>query len=220
MGRRGGLTAVDGPAIALLVAAAVAAVVDWVAVARDDRRTEYVAKPLTMVLLLGAALAIDPVDGTARTWFVVALVLSLAGDVFLMLPGDRFVPGLASFLLAHVAYIVGLLAMGISGAGFLAGVVIVGVLLPLLAPRILGAIGDSDDPSLSYPVAAYMGVISLMVVAAGASGSPLALAGAVSFYVSDALIAWTRFVADVRHGRVLVMVTYHAAQLALVSSLA
>ena len=209
----------DGLTITLLVAAAVVALVDWLAVARNDRRTEYVAKPLTMVVLIGAALVLDPADGTARTWFVAALALSLLGDVFLMMPGDRFVPGLGSFLLAHVAYIVGLVVLGVSGPGFLAGVVIVGVGLPLLAPRILGAIGDSDDTGLAVPVGAYMGVISLMVVAAGASGSPVALAGAVSFYVSDALIAWTRFVADIPHGRVLVMVTYHAAQFALVASL-
>lgn len=210
----------DGPAIALLTVAGVVAVVDWVAVGRDDRRTEYVAKPLTMVALLGAALVLDPADGTARTWFVVALLCSLAGDVFLMLPGDRFVAGLASFLVAHLAYVVGLFALGLSGPGFLAGVLIVGIALPLLAPRILGAIGDGDDPALALPVSVYMGVISLMVIAAGASGSPLALAGAVSFYASDALIAWTRFVRDLRHGRVVVMVTYHAAQFALVASLA
>ncbi len=35
-----------------------------------------------------------------------ALVASLAGDVFLMLPGGQwFIPGLASFLVAHLFYI-------------------------------------------------------------------------------------------------------------------
>jgi alkylglycerol monooxygenase len=34
-----------------------------------------------------------------------ALVASLAGDVFLMLPGAYFIPGLASFLVAHLFYI-------------------------------------------------------------------------------------------------------------------
>ena len=34
-----------------------------------------------------------------------ALLGSLAGDVFLMLPG-LFIPGLVAFLLAHIAYIV------------------------------------------------------------------------------------------------------------------
>ena len=209
----------DAPANALLAAAVVVAVLDWVAVARDDRRTEYICKPLTMVLLVGAALTLDPVDGTARAWFVAALVLSLAGDVFLMLPKDRFVPGLASFLLAHVAYIVGLRFVGTSGAGFLVGVVVVAVALPFLAPPILRAIGASDSPELAAPVVAYMAVISLMVLAAGASGSAVALAGAVSFYVSDALIAVTRFVRDVPNSRVLIMSTYHAAQVALVLSL-
>lgn len=210
----------DGLTIALIGVALVVAIVDWVAVLRDDRRTEYVAKPLTMVVLIAAALLIDPSEGGARGWFVAALVLSLAGDVFLMLPRDLFVPGLASFLLAHLAYIPGLLVMGISGAGFLAGVVLVGIALPLLAPRILGAISSSEDPSVGVPVGIYMVVISAMVVAAGASGSLIALAGAVSFYVSDALIAWTRFIREIRYGRLAVMVTYHLAQAALVVSLA
>ena len=58
-----------------------------------------------------------------------------------------------------------------------------------------------------------------MVVSAGASGSAIAFAGALSFYVSDALIAWTRFIQDHPHGRLAVMVTYHLAQFGLVLSL-
>ena len=95
---------------ALLVVAAVLAVVDWIGVARGSRALEYVGKPGALAALVLVALTLDPADGSARTWFVVALVLSLAGDVFLMLPRDRFVEGLASFLLAHVAYVVGFTA--------------------------------------------------------------------------------------------------------------
>jgi uncharacterized membrane protein YhhN len=62
-------------------------------------------------------------------------------------------------------------------------------------------------------------VISAMVVSAGASGQWVALAGAVSFYASDAMIAWGRFLRPIPHGRLAVMVTYHLAQLALVVSL-
>jgi uncharacterized membrane protein YhhN len=178
-----------------------------------------VAKPLTMVVLIAAALALDPVDGTARTWFVVALVLSLAGDVFLMLPRDLFVAGLASFLLGHLAYIGGLWSMGTSGAGLAIGAAIIAVALPLLGLRILRAVRGGDEPELTVPVTVYVLVISAMVVAAGASGSALALAGALSFYASDALIAWTRFIQPLAWGRVAVMVTYHAAQVALVASL-
>ena len=50
-----------------------------------------------------------------RAWFVAALVLSLVGDVFLMLPQDLFVFGLGSFLLGHIAYIVGMHVDGVDG---------------------------------------------------------------------------------------------------------
>jgi alkenylglycerophosphocholine/alkenylglycerophosphoethanolamine hydrolase len=210
---------VDGLSTGLVLGAVAVAILDWIAVARDDRWTEYVAKPLTMVLLIAAALTLDPTDGTARAWFVVALVCSLAGDVFLMLPRDRFVPGLASFLLGHLAYIVGLRHLGSSVAGLVAGVVVVAVALPLLAPRVLAAIRRSDDPGLAVPVALYIVVISAMVVAAGASGVIVALLAAAAFYASDALIAWTRFVTDLPHGRLLVMTTYHLAQIGFVLAL-
>lgn len=210
----------SGAAVMLLVATVVVAAIDWWAVATDRRRVEYVAKPATMVVLIAAALAIDPADGTQRTWFVVALVLSLAGDVFLMSPRDLFVPGLASFLLGHVAYIVGLLSDGVSVGGLAVGLVIIAVALPLIGGRVLRAVRAGDEPGLTVPVTLYVLVISAMVVSAGASGSALALAGALSFYASDALIAWTRFIRPFDRGRIAVMVTYHAAQVALVASLA
>jgi uncharacterized membrane protein YhhN len=211
---------VSGTAVALLVAALLVAVVDWWAVATDRRTVEYVAKPATMLVLIAAALAVDPADGTQRAWFVAALVLSLVGDVFLMLPHDLFVPGLASFLLGHVAYVVGLWSGDTSTAGFLVGVAIIAVALPLLGGRIVRAVRAGDEPELLGPVSAYILVISAMVVSAGASGQVVALAGALSFYASDALIAWGRFVREVPRGRVAVMVTYHLAQGALVASLA
>ncbi len=203
----------------LLGATLVVAALDWFAVARDDRRLEYVMKPLTMVALIGVALALEDVDGTARTWFVVALAFSLAGDVFLMLPSDQFVPGLASFLLGHIAYIVGLQSLDTSTMGFVIGLVVVLVALPVLGLRIAKAVRSGDEPALLGPVVAYMAVISAMVVSASATGNPAAIAGAVSFYASDALIAWTRFIQDFSWGRVAIMVTYHLAQVGLVLSL-
>jgi len=49
------------------------AVADWVAVARRSRRLEHVCKPGTLVLLVGAALALDPgarrrAGAAARAW--------------------------------------------------------------------------------------------------------------------------------------------------------
>ena len=94
---------------AWLAAFAVLAVADWVAVVREDTRVRWVTKPGALIALIGAALALTPADGTVRAWMVVGLVLSLGGDVFLLLRNEKvgFPLGLGSFLLGHVAYVVG-----------------------------------------------------------------------------------------------------------------
>lgn len=203
----------------LLALAVIAAVIDWVAVLDKDQRLEYLCKPLTMVLLIAVALAIDPDSEAARTWFVVALIFSLAGDVFLMLKGrDLFILGLAAFFLAHLAYVFGFIAGGLSFGRMIGGLVVAGVAVGLVGMRIVKAVHEKE-PDLGVPVMAYMGVISVMLVVATGSGSGFALLGGLLFYVSDALIGWTRFVKDIAKAPLLIIVTYHVAQICLVASL-
>ena len=196
-------------AIASLIGFVVFAVVDWVAVARRAKRVEYAAKPAVLVALLIYA-ATGP---AASPWLLAALVLSLCGDVALMLPADLFVVGLAAFLLAHVAYIIDFEATVSARALWLA--IVLAVASPL-ARRIIRCVGDA---SLRVPVGVYMVVISLMVASAAASGSALAAAGAVLFFSSDAVIAWNRFVRPFAWAQPVIMVTYHVCQLALVAAL-
>jgi uncharacterized membrane protein YhhN len=209
---------VTGVAGALLGITVVCAVIDWVAVRHEHRPVEYVFKPLTLVALTATALALDPADSTVRTWFVVALVFSLIGDVFLMLPRDLFVPGLGSFLLAHVAYIVGLVVAGLEPAAFVGGVALVAAAGIAIAPRLLAGIRRTE-PAMAPPVVAYMAVISTMLACAVGTGHGVAIGGALFFYVSDALIGWGRFVQSYDWGRLAVMVTYHVGQILLVVSL-
>src|SRR5688500_18428478 len=108
-------------AMAALGVAGGAAVANWIAVARTDKRLEYDAKPLTMLALIIVAIAVEPLDPQRQAWFVAAAVFSLAGDVFLMLPRDRFIPGLVSFLVAHICYVVGMMALPLSPASALLG---------------------------------------------------------------------------------------------------
>lgn len=205
-------------AAALLAVTAVAALVDWWAVARDRRPVEYVFKPLTLAALTATALALDPADPAVRAWFVVALVLSLAGDVLLMLPRDLFVPGLAAFLLAHVAYVVGLALAGVTPGAVVVGLAVVGLALVAVGmPLLRGA--RRAEAALVPPVLAYMLVISAMLATAVGTGRVLAIAGAGLFYLSDALIGWGRFVTAHDRGRLAVMVTYHVGQALLVLSL-
>jgi uncharacterized membrane protein YhhN len=202
-----------------LVVAAVFAVGDWTAKARNNRALEYLCKPATLCALIAAAVVLDPAADahTRRTWFVFALLFSLGGDVLLMLPQDLFVPGLASFLVAHVCYVIGFWTHGPSGVAFLVAAVFVVIVVAPLGARILRAL--SDEPALRPPVAAYMVVISVMLATALATGNVAAAIGAALFVGSDTMIAWNRFVRPFAGAEVAIMVTYHLGQAGLVLSL-
>ena len=205
--------------LAWILAAVTAAfaLTDWYGVITERRAVRYVAKPGTLVALIGVALALDPVDGTIRAWMVAGLVCSLAGDVFLMLHERWFVAGLASFLLGHVAYVVGLGQADQSLAGLVVGGLVVAATAATLGRSIVTSVRRGSSPGLAPPVVAYIAVISAMVVAAFGTTAVAAVVGALLFYVSDATLAWNRFVRPIPHGGLAVMVTYHLGQAGLVA---
>lgn len=208
----------NSTATVLVVLTLVVAVADWWAVGADRRGLEYVLKPLTMVVLIAAALALDPTDDTARLFIVAGLVCSLAGDVFLMLDERLFLGGLVSFLLAHVMYVIALFRIEVEPPLLLVGVVLVAVASALVGSRIVRDSARTDE-RLPVPVAVYLAVISLMVVAALATANPLAIVGALLFFTSDAVLGWNRFVQPIPHGRLIIMTTYHLGQIGLVLAL-
>lgn len=199
---------------ALLGLTLVLAGVNWWAVYTDRRRVEYFCKPATMVALIVTALALDPADSAVRMWFIVAMVFSLAGDVFLMLPRDLFIAGLVSFLFGHVAYVIGLVIAHESVPLTGVGLVVVAMACAVVVPRVLAAVSQADR-RLVRPVAVYILVISAMVVAAWGTVVAIAIVGALLFYLSDATLAWNRFVHEYPQGRILVMVSYHLGQIGL-----
>ena len=195
---------------------------DWMAVATRTKPVEYVCKPLALALVVATAATLHPVDADRRWWFVAALVLGLCGDVLLMLDGRFFVAGLASFLVGHALYIVGLLVRGpgshpgVVGSLVATGAVLVVAFWPAL--RIVRSV-RRDHPPLTAPVIAYVAVICAMAAIALDSGNALAATGAVLFVVSDTTLAWNRFVRSLAGGPLAVIVTYHAAQILLATSL-
>lgn len=200
---------------ALLFVAFGVAVVDWVAVARAHRHLEQVAKPATMAMLVGAAALLSGTHPALQAAVTVGLALCGAGDVLLLDPDRWFVAGLGAFLLGHLAYIVGFALVLDSPVGILAGVAVVAAGIAVIGVRILAAVRRGDR-ALVVPITAYIGVLSAMVVVAWGTGSPVAAAGALLFFVSDATLAWNRFVRPLPQGRFVVIVTYHLAQLLLV----
>jgi len=199
---------------ALTVAAAASVVFHLRAERHGTRWQVYLFKPTTTALLVVVAALANSAHGARYQQAVVlGLACSLVGDALLMLPGDRFVPGLASFLVAHLAYLVAFstgvpldtapgLAFPLAVAGFL--------LLRLLWPG-LGR--------LRVPVVLYAATILLMLWRAWARrwtlpspGATLAAAGATLFVLSDAILALNRFRRPVPSAQTLIMGTYVAAQ--------
>ncbi|MEO5919403.1 MAG: lysoplasmalogenase family protein [Candidatus Limnocylindrales bacterium] len=198
-----------------IVAVAVAAIVNWYAVARGFPRLERPAKLAVPAILIAVTLLSGPVASPGIVLLVAALGASLAGD-WLLLPPERFTGGLAAFLLAHLAYLAVFLLDPVD-----LGLAILGTVGAVLVVAAIGRriIAGAAMRGLRAPVAAYLGVISLMAIAATASGSAVAALGAWLFVASDARLGWSRFVTRVRPSagidRLWVMVPYHLAQVLL-----
>lgn len=197
------------------IAAALVAIVDWLAVSSDADGIEEFAKPGVMLLLIGAALTVDPNSEPMRWFFIAALALSLIGDLALLPRFDAFFMGLGAFLLAHVAYVVGMLPQGRSWTFAALSLGVVGIVLGVVGRRILAGAGDGDR----IPVVIYNLVIAAMFISSAATGEWLLLAGAALFVMSDSLLGWGRFIGPAPGGRTAVHVTYHLAQGLLVAGL-
>lgn len=188
--------------------------------ARGARAGVYVCKPLTTALILAVALLQGPaVSEGYRALVVAGLAFSLAGDVFLMLPKDRFLAGLASFGVAHLLYIAAFTAttgptfeMGALAPFAVYGAALVFCLWPHF--------GRMRVPALVYSAAILaMGWRAAeQWVAHGETWSLVALVGAVLFAISDSALAWDRFRRPLPHRTLLVLSTYYAGQLGIALS--
>ena len=203
------------PIILLSALAFISAILHLRAEYRGRRRHVYLFKPLTMLfIILIAWQTKNPVSSFYKYAILCGLIFSLAGDIFLMLPTDRFISGLLSFLVAHLFYIAAFTFEGARSPGVLVAVPLLiygALMLRILLPH-LG--------SMKAPVLIYMLVILIMAWQAlnrwmatpAEQGSALALAGALLFVVSDSLLALNRFKGRFRGAQAYIMSTYFTAQ--------
>ncbi len=205
---------------ALVAITAVLAATNWVAVAQKRKPLEYVAKPATMLALIAVAASLNVASAGQQRWFIVALAFGALGDVFLMLPRNLFIAGLAAFLVGHVAYLLGFLAGGVDPIRIAVYAAVIVLPASVLLPGVVQGILLTGRRVLVPPVLVYSLVITLMVAAALGSGRPLAAAGGLLFYSSDTLIGYQRFVMQRAWMPVAIIVTYHVGQALLVLSMA
>ena len=212
----------------LFALAILTALLEWVAVYKNWRKVEYVAKPGVMVFLFAWFMLTSGLRGPV-VWFGLGILLSLVGDIFLMLSNERrwFLFGLGAFLLAHVAYILGFNTPPppFTGMTFVVALMVIMSALPLVRRILLGA-AHKGLHRLVGPVRVYATVISLMLFSALitlfrtdwlSTPAYLVSLGAVLFISSDLVLAWNKFVHPIRRGRLVLMITYHLGQMALIA---
>ncbi|MCK4681825.1 lysoplasmalogenase, partial [Candidatus Bipolaricaulota bacterium] len=144
---------------------------------------------------------------------VAGLVCSLVGDVVLMLPKRRLFPGLVSFLMAHISYIVAF-SWGVRLSGSPLLVTPFFVFLVVVSVILLPHLGR-----MKVPVIAYELVILTMAWRAlerwfqvESVSAFLAFLAALIFIFSDSLHGIREFVRKFRIAQALILSTYFCAQ--------
>lgn len=200
---------------AIAAALCAACLADWIARARGSARLELVSKPLATGLVIALVLARGGDDPEVQGLVVGALLCCLAGDVLLLPILDRFVAGLSVFLVAHLLFLAAALQRGFGALGAaLAALVATAVAIPWIGRQILGG-AARRDPRLRLPVLVYIATIAALPPVVAATGRGWALAGALCFVVSDAMLGFDRFVRPLGFAPVGVMLSYHLAIIGL-----
>jgi uncharacterized membrane protein YhhN len=169
----------------------------------------FVLKPLASLGFLALALVSEWPETDARRLVVLALALSVVGDVCLLSRARAwFLGGLIAFLLAHVAYSIAFVV-----GGFRPYLLVVGlVVLSVPAWLVLRALWPALSTTMKRAVPAYVVVISVMLALAMATKAPWISGPALLFYLSDLFVARERFLSSSFLNRLAGLPLYYAAQ--------
>lgn len=186
---------------------------------------EFYLKPALLLSLIIAAFI--STNFKNKIILVAALIFSWIGDTLLLFvfkDAMYFIAGLVAFLIAHIFYIIlftkelkranGKIELRKAGL-LLIAIYLIGLLL-ILIPHLGG---------LTIPVIIYAVVISTMLYMAyllsihlPKPASIYLLTGAISFILSDSVLAFNKFYQPLPMSGFLIMATYLYAQWALVRS--
>ena len=187
----------------------------------------FIAKPLTTLLIIAYAWPRGTTVPRLGSRLRLGLVFSLAGDTFLLWPEQGFLPGLVSFLLAHLAYIA-----GFCNQARFARIAWPFALFAAAAAAVLSYLWAGVPAPLQVPVLAYVACLASMSaqswvwwrVAATdedqAGPARWAAIGGLLFLCSDALLATNKFAGPLPQATAWVLTSYWAAQWCIASSLA
>jgi uncharacterized membrane protein YhhN len=196
--------AITGVALPLLLAAEHA----------TSRFGVWIAKPIASSGFLIAGASRAEGSGAYSVSILLALALSMVGDIFLI-PRSKtsFLVGLGAFLLAHVAYAAAFAQRGIDPLAALVALAAIAsssaLVLRWLSPHL--------EPRMKGPVFGYILAITTMVaLAAGTTahdGNRFIVPAALAFYASDLAVARNRFVRASFSNKIWGLPLYYGAQL-------
>ena len=170
-------------------------------------------KPLTTILIIVLAL-LQPVyiQENYRYLILGGLFFSLIGDILLVLPKEKFIPGLISFFIAHVVFIIAFTM----DFGFQWDWIFLLVVLALLSPYLWVLLRHTKE--MTIPVTAYAIILTILLWQAlsrfwyfGDDRTLYIFLGSVLFVFSDAVLAYDKFVKKFRLSEVILMATYWLA---------
>jgi uncharacterized membrane protein YhhN len=181
---------------------------------KGPRLLVYLFRPITMAVIISLVLEAGSHAGPYYRYAIAAgLVISLAGDVFMMLRKKRFLEGLICFLVAQVCYTFAFLSgirLKFSSWPTLPLLIWTVLVVVILYPH-LG--------KMRVPVIIYILVIITMARAAlersiqlPGTAALAAAAGGVFFVISDSILAFDRFVKPFRSAQAFILSAYFAAQ--------
>lgn len=186
--------------------------------ATGEPALHYLFKPLTTLLIAACLWRYRAAAGEGYPRRLLAgLLMSAVGDVFLMFSGDAcFIAGLGAFLLAHLAYWSAFRLRLVAGRR---GPIWPWLAYAAVALAMLATLWPHLPTAMRIPVVAYVAVLVAMASTATVAwrrgcgpAAGFAALGGLCFVVSDATLAFDRFVAPLPASTVVVLASYWLAQ--------
>ena len=191
----------------------VVAILDIIGIVAEISMLQIVSKPLIILTLI----TLYYFSALQRSsLYLIALLFSLLGDVFLLNKTNYFLLGIASFLITQIVYsilIIRLLNKSTMKQKLLASFPFI-IFLSILISVLGSNLDEYFFPVIIYGIAiSIFGILSLLNYQLNRTkSSRFLLVGAVLFIISDSMIALNKFHEQKSFYPVAVMATYILAQ--------
>mgnify|MGYP006446072277 FL=1 len=178
-----------------LIAFIIFSLIDFFGIYLEKQWMVYIAKPMLMTTLFGYYYLNKKSD---NLFFVLGLLFSLFGDLFLLGSGELyFILGLIFFLIAHVFYIIMVfkILLEIRLKDFMIAGIPYLLLFLILINVLYDGLGSMKIPVIIYAMTiSFLGVVSLLLFLQSRTKTTLLLLfGVLVFITSDTILSLNFF---------------------------